>query len=309
MVKIKQDLLNSIKEFTLMDDPFMTKVFEDDIERTQLILRIILENDTIKVKKASTQKRLKNLQGRDLQLDILAEKADGTKFNVEVQNESSGAIPQRARYHMSLLDAKSLPKGEYFDKIPENYVIFITREDVLKGLLPIYHIHRTIDENGHSFADGSHIIYVNAKIHNDTPLGMLMHDFCCKNPNDMHYKKLAEKIRYFKEEKEGLDKMGDVMEKLIAKREKEAIKKTEKEARISFAKEMLANNESIDKIVKYSKLSVKEVRALAAKMSAQGYKLIKTLITAMIEDESGGDFFFVKIFIKLLCIAQLYSLK
>lgn len=309
MVKVKQDLLNSIKEFTLMDDPFMTKVFEDDIERTQLILRIILENDTIKVKKASTQKRLKNLQGRDLQLDILAEKADGTKFNVEVQNESSGAIPQRARYHMSLLDAKSLPKGEYFDKIPENYVIFITKEDVLKGLLPIYHIHRTIDENGHSFADGSHIIYVNAKIHNDTPLGMLMHDFCCKNPDDMHYKKLAEKIRYFKEEKEGLDKMGDVMEKLIAKREKEAIKKTEKEARISFAKEMLANNESIDKIVKYSKLSVKEVRALAAKMSAQGYKLIKTLITAMIEDESGGDFFFVKIFIKLLCIAQLYSLK
>lgn len=268
MVKIKQDLLNSIKEFTLMDDLFMTKVFEDDIERTQLILRIILENDTIKVKKASTQKRLKNLQGRDLQLDILAEKADGTKFNVEVQNESSGAIPQRARYHMSLLDAKSLPKGEYFDKIPENYVIFITREDVLKGLLPIYHIHRTIDENGSSFADGSHIIYVNAKIHNDTPLGMLMHDFCCKNPDDMHYKKLAEKIRYFKEDKEGLDKMGDVMEKLIAKREKEAIKKTEKEARISFAKEMLANNESIDKIVKYSKLSVKEVRALAAKMSA-----------------------------------------
>lgn len=42
-----------------MDDPFMTKVFEDDIERTQLILRIILENDTIKVKKVSTQKRLK----------------------------------------------------------------------------------------------------------------------------------------------------------------------------------------------------------------------------------------------------------
>ena len=35
MVKVKQDLLNSIKEFTLMDDPFMTKVFEDDIERTR----------------------------------------------------------------------------------------------------------------------------------------------------------------------------------------------------------------------------------------------------------------------------------
>lgn len=88
--------------------------------------------------------------------------------------------------------------------------------------------------------------------------------------------------------------MGDLMEKLIAKREKEAMRKAQKEARISVAKEMLANNESIDKIVKYSKLSVKEVRALAAKMSAQGYKLIKTLITAMIEDESGSDFYLQK---------------
>ena len=103
--------------------------------------------------------------------------------------------------------------------------------------------------------------------------------------------------------------MGDVMEKLIAKREKEAMRKAQKEARISLAKEMLANNESIDKIVKYSKLSVKEVRALAARMSAQGYKLIKTLITAMIEDESGGDFFFAKIFANILPIKQLYSLK
>lgn len=92
--------------------------------------------------------------------------------------------------------------------------------------------------------------------------------------------------------------MGDVMEKLIAKREKEAMRRAQKEARISLAKEMLANNESIDKIVKYSKLSVKEVRALAAKMSAQGYKLIKTLITAMIEDESGGDFLFANFFQK-----------
>lgn len=103
--------------------------------------------------------------------------------------------------------------------------------------------------------------------------------------------------------------MGDVMEKLIAKREKEAMRKAQKEARISFAKEMLANNESIDKIVKYSKLSVKEVRALAAKMSAQGYKLIKTLIIATIEDESGGDFLLVKIFIKILTVKQLYTLK
>ena len=298
MLKLRKDLLDSIKEFTLMDDPFMTKVFEDDIERTQFMLRIIMNNDNIKVKKAFTQKRIKNLQGRDVQLDILAEKANGEKFNVEVQNESRGAIPQRARYHMGVLDAKSLPKGKYFDKLPENYVIFITKNDVLQGNLPIYHIHRTIDENGQSFVDGSHIIYVNNRIQDDTPLGRLMHDFCCKHPDDMHYKELAEKTRYFKENEKGVEQMGEVMEKLIAKREKEAVEKASKKweakaakaeakaekaakaERINLAKEMLANNEGMDKIVKYSKLSLKEVLALAAKKSAQDKKQI--WITAMI---------------------------
>lgn len=286
MIKLRKDLLDSIKEFTLMDDSFMTKVFEDDIERTQFMLRIIMNNDKIKVKKAFTQKRIKNLQGRDVQLDILAEKANGEKFNVEIQNESGGAIPQRARYHMGVLDAQSLPKGKYFDKLPENYVIFITKNDVLQGNLPIYHIHRTIDENGQSFVDGSHIIYVNNRIQDDTPLGRLMHDFCCKNPDDMHYKELAEKTRYFKENEKGVEQMGEVMEKLIAKREKEAVEKASKKweakaakaeakaakaakaERINLAKEMLADNEGMDKIVKYTKLSLKEVLALAAKKSA-----------------------------------------
>ena len=337
MVKIKNDLLESIQEFTLLDDPFMTKVFEDDIERTQFLLRIILKNDKIKVKKASTQKRIKNLQGRDLQLDILAEKANGQKFNVEVQNADAGAIPERARYHMSLLDAKSLPKSRYFDKLPENYVIFITKNDVLKDNLPIYHIHRTVDENGKSFNDGSHIIYVNSQIQDETPLGRLMHDFHCQNPDDMHYKELAEKARYFKQDEEGIEKMGDVMEKLMAKREKEAVERTKKEMgdvmeklmakreketvertkkemgdvmeklmakrekeavertkkemgdvmeklmakrekeaaekvekakTIEFAQSLLAENETVERIARLTKLSLKEVRKIAEKMSA-----------------------------------------
>ena len=43
---------------------------------------------------------------------------------------------------------------------PETYVIFITEHDVLKGGLPLYHINRKIEENGMTFCDESHIIYV-----------------------------------------------------------------------------------------------------------------------------------------------------
>lgn len=301
MSKLKQAILNAIREMTLLDDTFMTKFFEDDIKRAQFLLRILFNDDTIKVKEVTTQKRIKNLQGRDLQLDILAEKANGTLFNVEVQNENSGAIPQRARYHMSLLDSTSLPKGQYFDKLPDNYVIFITKHDVLQGKLPIYHIHRTIDENGKHFADGSHIIYVNSEIQDETPLGRLMHDFRCKNPDDMHYKELAEKSRALKEQQGGEKAMGDVIQKLMdefrdefraevraeeqakaaAKLTKAEAKATKAEAkaakaeakavkaeRKSLAKKMLENNESIEKVALYSSLSLREVRALAKKMSA-----------------------------------------
>lgn len=170
MVNLREDTRESIAKLTLMDDIFMNKVFENDTERTALLLRIILNNDKIKVIKAVTQQKLKNLSGHDLHLDILAQEENGRLFNVEVQNRSSGAAARRARYHLSLLDAHSLPKGEAYQRLPDNYVIFITQHDVLKGGLPLYHISRKIEENNAVFADGSHIIYVNNKIKDNTPL-------------------------------------------------------------------------------------------------------------------------------------------
>ena len=169
---------------------------------------------------------------------------------------------------MSLLDAHSLPKGEVYPKLPDNYVIFITQHDVLKGGLPIYHINRRIEENNVAFADGSHIIYVNNKIKDNTPLGRLMHDFNCADPDDMYYLELAEKARYFKETEKGLTNMGDVFEKLLAKREKEAVEKAAKEKNIEFAKGLLADGMSIEFTVRHSKLTEAEVRELASKLSA-----------------------------------------
>ena len=49
-----------------------------------------------------------------------------------------------------------------------------------------------------------YIIYVNGAYRGNDAIGRLMHDFSCTNPNDMNYKELAKKARYFKEEKEGV---------------------------------------------------------------------------------------------------------
>ena len=82
-------------------------------------------------------------------------------------------------------------------------MIFITKNDVIGDALPLYAIDRQITNTGKAFDDGEHIIYVNGVDRDaSTELGKLIHDFFCTDPNDMHYKELADKVRYFKEDEE-----------------------------------------------------------------------------------------------------------
>ena len=78
--------------------------------------------------------------------------------------------------------------------------------------LPIYHINRMIEETGKKFQDEAHIIYVNRAYRDKSPLGILMHDFSCTDPNDITYEVLAERVRYFKEDEEGVAAMCKAME-------------------------------------------------------------------------------------------------
>ncbi len=210
--------LEVIRNFRLMDDDFMSKVFEDH-ECAQLLLNIILDRDDLKVKEVHGQHVIKNLQGRSVRLDILAVDDKGTCYNVEIQRSDEGADARRARYNSSLMDANLTSAGDKYSALAETYVIFITERDILKEGLPIYHIDRVIRETGEPFEDGSHIIYVNGQARSDTPLGWLMHDFSCTEVKDMHYNTLAERASYFKESKEGTFNMCRSVEK-IAKTER-----------------------------------------------------------------------------------------
>ena len=208
-----QEDLQRIRGFRLIDDDFMNACFDDNIEGTELILRIILGKPDLSVKSVKTQKVMKNLLGRDIWLDIDATDSENTEIDIEIQRADKGADRKRARYHSSILDAHLLSSNEDFKDLPETYVIFITENDVIGGNLPIYTIERQITNLGQPFSDGEHIIYVNGADKNSaTELGKLMHDFFCTEPNDMHFKQLADKVRYFKEDDKGVAAMCKVME-------------------------------------------------------------------------------------------------
>lgn len=254
--KKREAFLQKIKEFRLLDDDFMSRVFDENIECTELILRIILDRADIKVSEVHTQREIKNLWGHSVRLDIAAKDTDNELINVEVQRTDKGAEVRRARYNSSMMDANILVRGEDYNSLPESYVIFITEKDVIGAGLPIYHADRIISETGIPLGDGTHIIYVNGAYREESPIGKLMHDFSCKNPSDMYYKVLAEQVRYYKEDAKGVEAMCKIMEDLIDQEKREMILKMKKSGKLS--------NEDI---AEFTGFTIEEVEAIAEQSS------------------------------------------
>ena len=196
-----------------MSDAFMRNVFKKP-ECTEYLLRVIMEEEELKIVEQVLQKDYKNLQGRSAVLDCVARASGGKYYNVEIQQEAEGASPKRARYHSGLLDMNTLNPGEDFAELPETCVIFITGKDTLGNGLPICHVERKIEETGENFKDESHIIYVNAGKQEDTELGRLIHDLNCKNADEMYSRVLADRVRELKETEKGVEAMCLEMEKI-----------------------------------------------------------------------------------------------
>ena len=209
-----QDRINKLIDgLTLFDDDLMSRVFDKNIEATELLLRIILERK-IKVISVIGQEEMKSaaVGGRNITLDVHALDENGEKMDIEVQGNSEGAHIRRARYHSSVLDSRMLKEGQEFKEIKDSYVIFIYKRDKFQEGLPLYHIDRYVRETGKLFEDGSHIIYVNGNYKGDDEIGYLMQDFHQTDPDKMHYKELSQGVRHFKEVEEGRDTMCEAVQ-------------------------------------------------------------------------------------------------
>lgn len=217
-VKRLEENLKMLANFRLLDDDFMTIVFDRNIQATELLLKIILQRTDLKVLKVTAQREYKSpiTDGRSIELDIYAEDKEGKIYDIEVQRADAGAEVRRARFHSSMLDTKMLKSSQKFKEIHDSYVIFITENDYMKEGLPLYHVERVIQETQTPFKDGSHIIYVNGSYKNDDdPIGKLMHDFRCTSSADMFYNELKDTVKHFKETEGGRSQMCKAMEERI----------------------------------------------------------------------------------------------
>ena len=248
-----------IKNFTLMSDIFMRNVFKQR-ECLEYVLQVIMEKQDLKVIDQIIQKDYKNLQGRSAIMDCVARDSEGKQFDVEIQQDNEGASPKRARYHSGLMDMNTLNPGQDFDELPESYVIFITRDDILGYDFPIYHIDRHIKEADDSFQDEAHIIYVNSRKQEDTELGRLMHDLHCKNADEMHSPVLAKRVHELKDTQKGVELMCHEMEKIYSEGMESGEKCGELKAKKETALSLAEMGLPVEKIAKAVNHNVKDVQ-------------------------------------------------
>ncbi|MCQ2601905.1 MAG: Rpn family recombination-promoting nuclease/putative transposase [Treponema sp.] len=272
--KRRQRILEIIRNMRLMDDAFMTRFFDGNLECTSLMLQIIIEKPDLKVLESKSQYYIKNLQGHSAILDVKATDDLGTIYDIEIQRASRGAEPKRARYNSSLMDANFKVLQEETEKLPSTYVIMITENDVLRGSKPIYHVNRIVEETGKGFEDESHIIYVNGKHRDDSPLGKLMHDFHCSNPAEMKLELLAKRARYFKEEEEGVKLMSSTAQELwdeimqegysegMTQGISQGISQGAHNKAVETAKSAIAMGLSMEQILKLTGLSTEEIEQI-----------------------------------------------
>ena len=234
--KDHEDDLIRLRGFRPVDDTFMRILFRDNLPLAEYVLRIITGKDDLHLTKEETQKDLVRLVGaRGLCLDVHGIDDNNQQYDLEVQRADNGARPERARYHASALDVENLSAGQEFEELPTTYIIFITENDIWGAGQAVYPVSKTIAGLNAAFEDRQHVLYVNASYKGDDPIGNLMHDFLCSDPDEMLTPILAEKARFLKTDPKGVDIMCKAMDEL----REQSIKRGEEAALLMSIKNIM----------------------------------------------------------------------
>ena len=92
-----------------------------------------------------------------------------------------------------------------------------------------------------------------------------MHDFSCTDPRDMHYDVLAERVKFFKQSKEGTVIMCRMMEEMRNESLREGLEQGRKQGMNAAALRMLeAGKYTLEEVAEITGLPLEEVKALQA---------------------------------------------
>ena len=96
-----------------------------------------------------------------------------------------------------------------------------------------------------------------------------MRDMLCESAKDMHYKELADRVSYLKDEKGGIHTMCEFSEALINQGREEGIEQGKLKKSIEIAKNLLSMHTPIKVVVKATQLSKADVEKIAKELASK----------------------------------------
>ena len=108
-------------------DDLMFRKMAEDVGFCEEILRVILEDNELKVIETIPQWTGTNLQGRSVILDAKCVKSDGRQVNIEVQKEDDDDHQRRVRYNGAILTTNISEPGTKLKNVPDVCIVFISK--------------------------------------------------------------------------------------------------------------------------------------------------------------------------------------
>lgn len=189
------------------------------LRKEQSLVQTVLQDEGIRIVRSEPQKFLRNCGSRSVILDVLCQSSDNRYFNVEIQKSNIDDHQRRVRYNGSNLDTYVTEKGILFKDIPEVYIIYLANFDIFGGNCSVYHIDRVVRETGEIVDNGFHEIYTNAgAVNDDSKIAKLMQYMANTKGECSEFPRLSARVKYFKEEQEGVKSMSKAVEEYAKER-------------------------------------------------------------------------------------------
>ena len=258
----KKEKRNYAKLLNPIDDPMFAKMAEHK-EFCEEILRVILEDDKLTVTEAIPQWKGTNLQGHSVILDAKCLTGDGHHINIEVQKANDDNHLKRVRYNGAILTTNISETGKKFEFIPNVCIIFISKFDIFKSGLPLYHVDKVVRETGRIINDGLTEIFVNSVSNNGSKVAELMEIFTKDEAYNIEKFPITSTIKArFKANEGGIKEMNEVLEKIINDEKKESERRGAENEKIRMARNMKKEGLAPSLIAKLTGLSEKKILAL-----------------------------------------------
>ena len=234
-----------VRRMNVMDDDFFTKVAED-VPAMEELLSVLLQDKELRLLWSRSQVHLRNSGTRSVTLDAMCESVTGKLYSVEMEKSNRDDHQRRVRYNRSNIDTMYTEKGVDFKDVPPLCMIYLSKTDFLRGDKCLYHIDRTIRENGNVVNNGVQEIYANARVNDNSEVAQLMQYLKKTKGEHPLFPKLSARVRYLKEEQEGVEEMCEAVEKYAREKAKEAAKKAARNS----ARLLFQNGVSFEIVVK-----------------------------------------------------------